>query len=48
VRGEGAALAYVAPLGALHVQMPEPVVDASDEANPEHQALLADSVGLAL
>ena len=33
------------PLGP-HV--PEPVVDAADGSSPEHEALLADSVGLAL
>jgi RNA polymerase sigma factor (sigma-70 family) len=33
------------PLG---VRLPEPIVDRPDWANPEHEALLADSVGLAL
>src|SRR4051794_20686548 len=33
------------PLG---VRMPEPIVDAADGTDPEHEALLADSVGLAL
>jgi RNA polymerase sigma factor (sigma-70 family) len=33
------------PIG---VQMPEPIVDSVDGMNPEHEALLADSVGLAL
>jgi RNA polymerase sigma factor (sigma-70 family) len=33
------------PLG---VQMPEPILDRVDGMNPEHEALLADSVGLAL
>jgi RNA polymerase sigma-70 factor (ECF subfamily) len=33
------------PIG---VQMPEPILDPADEMNPEHEALLADSVGLAL
>jgi RNA polymerase sigma factor (sigma-70 family) len=28
--------------------LPEPIVSAEDESNPEHEALLADSVGLAL
>ena len=28
--------------------MPEPIIDRADEMNPEHEALLADSVGLAL
>jgi RNA polymerase sigma factor (sigma-70 family) len=30
------------------VEMPEPIVDPSDGVDPEHEALLADSVGLAL
>jgi len=30
------------------VHMPEPIVDRADGTNPEHEALLADSVGLAL
>jgi RNA polymerase sigma-70 factor (ECF subfamily) len=30
------------------VHMPDPVVDPADSVNPEHEALLADSVGLAL
>ena len=33
------------PLG---VQVPEPIVDRADGTDPEHEALLADSVGLAL
>ena len=33
------------PLG---VHMPEPIVDRADGVDPEHEALLADSVGLAL
>ncbi|MGW9044849.1 RNA polymerase sigma factor SigJ [Streptomyces lydicus] len=32
----------------LEVRVPEPVVLRADPADPEHQALLADSVGLAL
>jgi RNA polymerase sigma factor (sigma-70 family) len=32
----------------LEVRMPEPIVDRADGTNPEHEALLADSVGLAL
>jgi RNA polymerase sigma factor (sigma-70 family) len=32
----------------LAVRMPEPIVDRADGTNPEHEALLADSVGLAL
>jgi RNA polymerase sigma-70 factor (ECF subfamily) len=32
----------------LAVRMPEPIVDHADGTNPEHEALLADSVGLAL
>jgi len=30
------------------VRMPEPIVDRTDGTDPEHEALLADSVGLAL
>ena len=33
------------PLG---VRMPDPIVDSADGTDPEHEALLADSVGLAL
>ena len=33
------------PLG---VRMPEPIVDPADGTDPEHEALVADSVGLAL
>ena len=33
------------PLG---VHIPEPIVDRADGTDPEHEALLADSVGLAL
>jgi RNA polymerase sigma factor (sigma-70 family) len=33
------------PIG---VQMPDPIVDRADGTDPEHEALLADSVGLAL
>jgi RNA polymerase sigma-70 factor (ECF subfamily) len=32
----------------LDLRVPEPIVDRADETNPEHEALLADSVGLAL
>src|SRR5919112_21191 len=32
----------------LGPHVPEPIVSRDDEADPEHQALLADSVGLAL
>ena len=32
----------------LCVRMPEPIVDRADGVDPEHEALLADSVGLAL
>src|SRR5262249_20093964 len=32
----------------LDVHVPDPVVDPVDGTNPEHEALLADSVGLAL
>src|SRR5919112_1602186 len=34
------------PLDAVHV--PDPIVDRADGTDPEHEALLADSVGLAL
>jgi RNA polymerase sigma-70 factor, ECF subfamily len=33
---------------SLGVRMPEPIVDPADGIDPEHEALLADSVGLAL
>jgi RNA polymerase sigma factor (sigma-70 family) len=32
----------------LDVHLPDPIVDPLDESNPEHETLLADSVGLAL
>jgi RNA polymerase sigma factor (sigma-70 family) len=32
----------------MDVRLPEPIVDAADGTDPEHEALLADSVGLAL
>jgi RNA polymerase sigma factor (sigma-70 family) len=32
----------------IGVQMPEPIIDRADGTNPEHETLLADSVGLAL
>ena len=32
----------------LDVHVPDPIVDRADGTNPEHEALLADSVGLAL
>src|SRR5262245_34583300 len=32
----------------LNVHLPEPIVDPADGMDPEHEALLADSVGLAL
>ena len=32
----------------LEVYVPDPIIDPADGSNPEHQALLADSVGLAL
>src|SRR5690242_19083785 len=32
----------------LVVHIPDPIVDPADGTNPEHEALLADSVGLAL
>jgi RNA polymerase sigma factor (sigma-70 family) len=33
---------------ALDVHLPDPIVDPADGTDPEHEALLADSVGLAL
>jgi RNA polymerase sigma factor (sigma-70 family) len=36
------------PERPVGVQMPEPIVDHADGPDPEHEALLADSVGLAL
>jgi RNA polymerase sigma-70 factor, ECF subfamily len=33
---------------ALDVRVPDPIVDPADGTDPEHEALLADSVGLAL
>jgi RNA polymerase sigma factor (sigma-70 family) len=33
---------------SIGVRVPEPIVDRADGTNPEHEALLADSVGLAL
>src|SRR5215208_5564482 len=32
----------------MELRMPEPIVDSVDGTDPEHEALLADSVGLAL
>ncbi|EHN12929.1 putative RNA polymerase sigma factor [Patulibacter medicamentivorans] len=32
----------------LELRLPEPIVDAPDGTHPEHEALIADSVGLAL
>jgi Sigma-70, region 4 len=32
----------------IDIRLPEPIVDRADGMNPEHEALLADSVGLAL
>jgi RNA polymerase sigma factor (sigma-70 family) len=32
----------------LDVHVPDPIIDPADGSNPEHEALLADSVGLAL
>jgi RNA polymerase sigma-70 factor, ECF subfamily len=34
--------------GPMDVHLPEPIVDRADGIDPEHEALLADSVGLAL
>jgi RNA polymerase sigma factor (sigma-70 family) len=36
------------PEEPLDVRMPEPIVDRVDGTDPEHEALLADSVGLAM
>jgi RNA polymerase sigma-70 factor, ECF subfamily len=36
------------PEEPLDVRMPEPIVDRADGTDPEHEALLADSVGLAM
>ena len=33
---------------SLDVHVPDPIIDSTDGSNPEHEALLADSVGLAL
>src|SRR5918911_1382724 len=32
----------------LDVHVPDPIIDRADGTDPEHEALLADSVGLAL
>jgi RNA polymerase sigma factor (sigma-70 family) len=32
----------------LDVHLPDPIIDPADGSNPEHEALLADSVGLAM
>jgi RNA polymerase sigma factor (sigma-70 family) len=32
----------------LDVRVPDPIIDAADGTNPEHEAMLADSVGLAM
>ena len=32
----------------LDVHVPDPIIDPADDSDPEHEALLADSVGLAL
>jgi RNA polymerase sigma factor (sigma-70 family) len=36
------------PERPVGVQMPEPILDGADGPDPEHEALIADSVGLAL
>ncbi len=36
------------PLELLDVHLPDPVIDRADGMDPEHEALLADSIGLAL
>jgi RNA polymerase sigma-70 factor (ECF subfamily) len=33
---------------SLHLRVPEPILDRADGVDPEHEALLGDSVGLAL
>jgi len=33
---------------SLHLRVPEPIIDRADGIDPEHEALLGDSVGLAL
>src|SRR3954470_3465566 len=38
----------IRPEEPLGVHLPEPIVDRADGTDPEHEALLADSVGLAL
>ena len=43
-----AALPRVAARGAARAAVPEPIVSRDDGVDPEHEALLADSVGLAL
>src|SRR4051794_5665830 len=32
----------------LDVRVPDPIIDRADGTDPEHEALLADSIGLAL
>src|SRR6516165_5146572 len=32
----------------IDVRVPDPIIDPADGTNPEHEALLADSVGLAM
>jgi RNA polymerase sigma-70 factor (ECF subfamily) len=36
------------PEESLHVHLADPIVDSADGVDPEHEALLADSIGLAL
>ncbi len=36
------------PLGEPHMGVPDPIVSRGDRIDPEHEALVADSVGLAL
>ena len=43
-----AAHAPIAARGTLGVRMPDPILDRADGPDPEHEALLADAVGLAL
>jgi Sigma-70, region 4 len=43
-----AALALLAPRGALEADGPEPLTSQQDGLDPEHEVLLTDAVGLAL
>jgi RNA polymerase sigma-70 factor (ECF subfamily) len=48
VENLGGWLTTVVARVALDVRVPDPIIDPTDGTNPEHEALLADSVGLAL